>query len=78
MRRHPLSSYINLCPAATVPRTLTAPTQPEDILCDRYRVDRVLGAGGMGVVVLAEHIELRERVAIKFLLDSSAASRRQA
>jgi len=51
---------------------LTAPIQPGDILCDRYRVDRVLGAGGMGVVVLAEHIELRERVAIKFLLDSSA------
>ncbi len=51
---------------------MTAPIQPGDILCDRYRVDRVLGAGGMGVVVLAEHIELRERVAIKFLLDSSA------
>ena len=46
--------------------------QPGDVLCDRYRVDRVLGAGGMGVVVLAEHIELRERVAIKFLLDSAA------
>ncbi|HEU4583118.1 MAG TPA: serine/threonine-protein kinase [Polyangiaceae bacterium] len=46
--------------------------QAGDILCDRYRVDRVLGAGGMGVVVLAEHIELRERVAIKFLLDSAA------
>jgi len=51
---------------------LAATVQPGDVLCDRYRVDRVLGSGGMGVVVLAEHIELRERVAIKFLLDSAA------
>jgi eukaryotic-like serine/threonine-protein kinase len=41
-----------------------------DILADKYRVERVLGQGGMGVVVLAEHLELRERVAIKFLLDT--------
>src|SRR3954462_9285064 len=40
-----LSSHINLCLVAAVPRTLTAPIQPGDILCDRYRVDRVLGAG---------------------------------
>jgi eukaryotic-like serine/threonine-protein kinase len=46
--------------------------QPGDILAEKYRVERVLGQGGMGVVVLAEHIELRERVAIKFLLDSPA------
>jgi serine/threonine-protein kinase len=42
--------------------------QPGEILVEKYRVERVLGQGGMGVVVLAEHIELRERVAIKFLL----------
>lgn len=46
--------------------------QPGDILAEKYRVERVLGQGGMGVVVLAEHIELRERVAIKFLLDTPA------
>jgi eukaryotic-like serine/threonine-protein kinase len=44
--------------------------QPGDILAEKYRVERVLGQGGMGIVVLAEHIELRERVAIKFLLDT--------
>jgi eukaryotic-like serine/threonine-protein kinase len=45
-----------------------------DILAEKYRVERVLGQGGMGVVVLAEHIELRERVAIKFLLDEASES----
>jgi tRNA A-37 threonylcarbamoyl transferase component Bud32 len=39
-----------------------------DILAGKYRVDRVLGVGGMGVVVAAHHLHLDERVAIKFLL----------
>jgi hypothetical protein len=38
------------------------------ILAGKYRVDRVLGVGGMGVVVAAHHLELDARVAIKFLL----------
>ena len=41
---------------------------PGQILAGKYRVDRVLGAGGMGVVVAATHLQLEERVAIKFLL----------
>ncbi len=39
-----------------------------DILAGKYRVERVLGIGGMGVVVAAHHIHLDERVALKFLL----------
>jgi serine/threonine-protein kinase len=39
-----------------------------DILAGKYRVERVLGVGGMGVVVAAHHLHLDERVAIKFLL----------
>lgn len=39
-----------------------------DMLADKYRVDRVLGVGGMGVVVQATHTVLNDRVALKFLL----------
>jgi serine/threonine-protein kinase len=42
--------------------------RPGDILAGKYRVERVLGAGGMGVVVAAHHIQLDEKVALKFLL----------
>jgi serine/threonine-protein kinase len=38
------------------------------ILLGRYRVEDVLGIGGMGVVVRAVHTELHTQVAIKFLL----------
>ena len=38
------------------------------MLAGKYRVDKVLGIGGMGVVVAAHHIQLDDRVAIKFLL----------
>src|SRR5262249_31564500 len=36
--------------------------------------DRVLGAGGMGVVVLATHLQLDQRVALKFLLPEALAN----
>jgi len=38
-----------------------------EILAGKYRVERVLGVGGMGVVVAAHHMQLDEKVAIKFL-----------
>ncbi len=38
-----------------------------DVLAGKYVVDRVLAAGGMGVVVVAEHVDLHRRVALKFL-----------
>jgi serine/threonine-protein kinase len=37
------------------------------VLAGKYRVERILGEGGMGVVVLARHIDLDEQVALKFL-----------
>ncbi|HEY8038325.1 MAG TPA: serine/threonine-protein kinase [Polyangiaceae bacterium] len=45
-----------------------------DVLAGKYRVERVLGMGGMGVVVAAMHMELERRVALKFLLPSALAN----
>jgi eukaryotic-like serine/threonine-protein kinase len=39
-----------------------------DVLAGKYRVDRILGAGGMGVVVAAHHLGLDTKVAVKLLL----------
>ena len=39
-----------------------------DVLAGKFRIERVLGQGAMGVVVAATHIQLDERVALKFLL----------
>jgi serine/threonine-protein kinase len=48
------------------------PTLPGQILAGKYRVERIIGQGGMGVVVEAKHIALDERVALKFLLPDYA------
>ena len=50
---------------------MTAEVQEGEIIAGKYRIDRVLGVGGMGVVVAAEHLQLRQRVAIKFLLEQT-------
>lgn len=39
-----------------------------DVLAGKYRVEKVLGVGGMGMVVAATHLELEQRVALKFML----------
>ena len=41
-------------------------------IAGKYRVRRVVGAGSMGVVYEAEHLDIGKRVAIK-LIDSSLA-----
>ncbi|HEY1693814.1 MAG TPA: serine/threonine-protein kinase [Polyangiaceae bacterium] len=48
-----------------------ADVAPGTVLAGKYRVERVLGAGGMGVVVAAHHLQLDEKVALKFLLPES-------
>lgn len=41
---------------------------PGDVLGGKYKVERILGAGGMGIVVSARHVDLGQRVALKFML----------
>jgi serine/threonine-protein kinase len=45
---------------------------PGEVLAGKYMVDQVLGQGGMGVVVAGRHVQLGNRVAIKFLLPGAA------
>jgi serine/threonine protein kinase len=53
---------------------------PGDVIAGKYEVERVLGVGGMGFVVSARHLQLGQRVAVKFMRgeaarDPNAASR---
>ena len=41
-----------------------------DLLAGKYRIERVLGEGGMGVVVSATHLQIGQRVAIKLMRKS--------
>ncbi len=48
-----------------------APVRVGDVIASKYRVDRVLGEGAMGVVVAATHAELGTQVAVKFMLPAA-------
>jgi eukaryotic-like serine/threonine-protein kinase len=52
----------------------TVPVKGGEILAGKYRVDRVLGVGGMGVVVAATHLQLDQKVAIKLMLPQALGS----
>lgn len=58
--------------------TMSPPSTPDfeiprrgDLIAGKYQIEEFLGAGGMGAVVGARHLDLRQRVAVKFLLPSA-------
>jgi serine/threonine-protein kinase len=53
------------------PASTGVPLAEGDVLAGKFRIESILGRGGMGVVVAAMHLELHQRVAIKFLLDGA-------
>ena len=48
--------------------------RPGTVFLDKYRIESVIGQGGMGVVLKARHLELDKDVAIKILLPEMQAS----
>ena len=51
------------------------PVRIGEILAGKYRVERVLGVGAMGIVVAATHVDLHEVRAIKLMLPSMLGDR---
>ena len=67
----PAPSCIIVCNLTTKGKTRRQ-VNSGDLLGDgKYRVERVLGAGGMGIVVEATHLDLEQRVALKLVLNAS-------
>src|SRR5947208_755149 len=54
-----------------------SPIAPGEVFLGKYRIEKVLGQGGMGVVVAARHLQLDEPVAIKFLHPTFSAQKDQ-
>ncbi|HWP04282.1 MAG TPA: protein kinase [Polyangiaceae bacterium] len=61
-------------PYASVELAMTEEIREGELLAGKYRVERELGQGGMGVVYLAKHIELDEYVALKLMRPEAAKS----
>jgi len=52
----------------------SVPFVPGQVLAGKFRVERVLGVGGMGAVAAVTHLQLDELVALKVLLPELAAN----
>ncbi|HEX7664053.1 MAG TPA: protein kinase [Polyangiaceae bacterium] len=50
---------------------MDSPVKVGEVLADKYKVEKVLGSGAMGVVVSARHVDLQQLVALKFMLPTS-------
>jgi serine/threonine protein kinase len=51
--------------------------KPGGLLAGRYRIETVLGEGGMGIVVAATHVQLGKKVAVKILRPQLASDEEQ-
>src|SRR5262245_59986420 len=51
-----------------IARSMVGLPVENDVIAGKYRVERVIGRGGMGIVVAAWHLELYQRIALKFLM----------
>jgi serine/threonine-protein kinase len=60
---------------ASSPGRAEPPVSPGEIVADKYRIEQTIGSGGMGVVVAATHLQLNQRVALKFVRSHSQSDR---
>src|SRR4051794_26199615 len=56
-----------VAPDSPLDSELQSPLQPGQVLAGKYRVERQIGRGGMGIVLAATHLQLEHLVAIKVL-----------
>jgi serine/threonine protein kinase len=64
---------IDLTPRREEQQYVAAPPDIGALVAGKYKLERILGQGGMGVVYAAQHVQLDQRVAIKFLLPHVAS-----
>jgi len=62
----------------TIDSSSASPVAIGSLIADKYRVEKILGNGGMGIVVAARHLKLDELVAIKLMLADGLGSREAA
>jgi serine/threonine protein kinase len=56
--------------------TPTPPIELGGVVAGKYRIDRVIGFGGMGIVCAAQHLELGTAIAVKFVRPERASDER--
>jgi eukaryotic-like serine/threonine-protein kinase len=56
-----------MCGGNVGPTAASEGLRPGDIFADKYRLGYVVGAGGMGLVIAARHLQLDTKVALKIL-----------
>jgi serine/threonine protein kinase len=56
--------------------TPTPPIELGGVVAGKYRIERVIGFGGMGIVCAAQHLELGTPIAVKFVRPERAADER--